>query len=73
MRDHFDTPCEVYVHGGHQCCKPSTYRYESMGGGYMHLCDEHGPRHASISEHVSGSLGHIAARIAEQRRQRDAV
>ena len=34
------------------CDAPATWRYPAMGGGYMHLCETHGSKHASISEHL---------------------
>lgn len=30
------------------CFRPATMRYPAMGGGFMHLCAEHGEQHARI-------------------------
>ena len=56
----YDTPCEHGDGKRRSCGAPSTYRYEAMGGGYMHLCEAHGYRHADISEHISGRVARIA-------------
>jgi hypothetical protein len=50
-------PCQVVLEWCHgkihrQCGRPSTYRYEAMGGGWMLLCEPHGFKHAVISEHI---------------------
>lgn len=69
----YGTPCEVLNQKGGTCGRPSTYRYEAMAGGYMHLCEHHGVKHAAISEHVSGSIGHIAQReYAKRAAEREA-
>lgn len=45
--------CEV-VSGEHPnplqrvCTRPAVLRYPAMGGGWMHLCAEHGAQHARI-------------------------
>lgn len=45
--------CEV-VRGEHPdpltrvCFEPATMRYPAMRGGYMHLCDRHGAKHARL-------------------------
>lgn len=33
---------------GHWCGRPATMRYPAMGGGFMHLCDDHGAKHTRI-------------------------
>lgn len=49
--------CEVVIEWGpnntiaKQCDGPVTYRYPAMGGGYMHLCEAHGAKHAGYAEH----------------------
>lgn len=50
--------CEVVMEWGpgntivRQCGKPVAYRYAAMGGGYMHLCEHCGARHANYSERL---------------------
>lgn len=53
MSDTTPQPCEVIVSerahpGDPQCGQPAMMRYPAMGGGYMHLCDVHGAKHARI-------------------------
>lgn len=40
------------------CGKPAVLRYEAHGGGYMHLCAEHGARHVAYCERW-GPLGWV--------------
>jgi hypothetical protein len=35
-----------------QCGTEARWRYPAMGGGYMHLCDEHGIKHLNEVEPV---------------------
>lgn len=32
------------------CGQSTTMRYRAMGGGFMHLCDDHGGPHASYCD-----------------------
>lgn len=34
------------------CGTPATKRYPAMGGGFMHLCDEHSIAHLDYVENV---------------------
>ena len=36
------------------CGDPAQLRYPAMGGGYMHLCEKHGAKHAHYCERWSG-------------------
>lgn len=45
--------CEIVRGEGPQwferiCEKAATMRYPAMGGGWMHLCAEHGKKHARL-------------------------
>ena len=59
--ERYDTDCEYALEftreGGRFCGKPSVFRYEASGGGYMHLCEEHGKRHEKYAEHVTRGPG----------------
>lgn len=46
------TECEVYPW---TCQQPAVLRYPALGGGYMHLCEEHGAPHARYCERWSGA------------------
>jgi hypothetical protein len=35
------------------CGTPATQRYPAMGGGFMHLCDEHSIKHLNYTEPVA--------------------
>lgn len=35
-----------------QCDSRATKRYQALGGGFMHLCDEHSIRHLNYVEDV---------------------
>ncbi len=37
------------------CNRPAVLRYAAMGGGYMHLCAEHGEKHRSYCERWDGT------------------
>src|SRR5579872_4255774 len=45
---HMEPKCGVVAE---TCDAPAAWRYRAMGGGYMHMCEAHGQKHASISEH----------------------
>lgn len=52
-----ETPtCEVIVWWGEgdsspvYCGTPATQRYPAMGGGFMHMCDEHSIKHLDYTE-----------------------
>ena len=40
-----------------ECREAATYRYAAMGGGYCHLCEGHGAKHATYAEHISRGFG----------------
>jgi hypothetical protein len=46
--------CEVWLspRGEKVCGKPTVAGYPAMGGGFMPLCAEHAPKHASITQPV---------------------
>jgi hypothetical protein len=50
--------CEVVIQWGNQwretifCGSPATKRYPAMGGGFMHLCDEHSIKHLNYVEDI---------------------
>lgn len=36
----------------HFCGTVARWRYPAMGGGFMHLCDEHGIKHLNYAEAI---------------------
>lgn len=68
--------CEVIVTerahpGGQFCGRPAMMRYPAMGGGWMHLCDEHGAKHAAIidlfGQRWTGAEWALSAKTADAR------
>lgn len=52
--------CEVIAGEGpnplrRTCQRPAVLRYAARGGGYMHLCAEHGVKHERYCERWNGT------------------
>ncbi len=44
--------CEMLMATYARCGAPAAWRYPAMGGGFMHLCVEHGQPHAAYAEPI---------------------